>query len=248
MRFQYDILGESDAESSFTAAFSAADTYTLHGALDALGGVRGLDALDLACGYGHHTRLLARGGARRTVGVDASAEMIKLAREHAAAQDLPAAGTIEYHVSDVAGLPGLGPFDLATAVYPFNHTPDRTSLHAMFRSVRASLRAGGRMLAIVPNAGAFPRVDWSPYGVRILDRVHAGDAPLLKAHFLIDPPLPFEFHEWAHTDLAEAAVEAGFSTVGWQPNRTPPADHVRDEEYWTGYRAWPISSLMTCVA
>ncbi|MCX4694970.1 class I SAM-dependent methyltransferase [Streptomyces sp. NBC_01408] len=245
MRFQYDILGERYAESTTTAAFSAADMYTLHGALDALGGVRGLDTLDLACGYGYNTRLLARGGARRAVGVDVSEEMIKLAREHEEAQDRP---DIEYHVADAAGLPDLGPFDLATAVYPFNHTPDRTSLHAMFRSVRASLRPGGRLLAIVPNAGAFPRVDWSPYGVRILDRIHAGDAPLLKAHFLIDPPVPFEFHEWAHTDLAEAAVEAGFSTVGWQPNRTPPADPVRDEAYWTAYRAWPISSLMTCTA
>ncbi|MEU9376283.1 class I SAM-dependent methyltransferase [Streptomyces sp. NPDC048255] len=245
MRFQYDILGERYAETTATAAFSAADTYTLHGALDALGGVHGLDTLDLACGYGYNTRLLARGGARRAVGVDVSEEMIKLAREHEEAEDRP---DIEYHVADAAGLPDLGPFDLATAVYPFNHTPDRSSLHAMFRSVRASLRPGGRLLAIVPNAGAFPRVDWSPYGVRILDRIHAGDAPLLKAHFLIDPPVPFEFHEWAHADLAEAAVEAGFSTIGWQPNRTPPADHVRDEAYWTAYRAWPISSLMTCTA
>ncbi|MFE9631082.1 class I SAM-dependent methyltransferase [Streptomyces sp. NPDC006463] len=248
MRFQYDTIGERYAESRTTAAFSAADTYTLHGAIDALGGVRGLDALDLACGYGFNTRLLARGGARRTVGVDVSEEMITLAREHGAVKDRPDTENIEYHVADTEGLPDLGPFDLATALYPFHHTPDRRELHAVFRSVRASLRAGGRLLAIVPNAGAFPRVDWSPYGVRILDRVQSGDAPLLKAHFLTDPPVPFEFREWSHADLAEAAVEAGFTTVGWQPNRTPPADHLRDEAYWTAYRAWPISSLMTCVA
>uniref|UniRef100_A0AAU2JKB2 Class I SAM-dependent methyltransferase n=1 Tax=Streptomyces sp. NBC_00049 TaxID=2903617 RepID=A0AAU2JKB2_9ACTN len=247
MRFQYDTIGERYAESK-TAAFSAADTYTLHGALDALGGVRGLDTLDLACGYGYNTRLLARGGARRALGVDISEEMIRLAREHEEAGQPPAIENIEYLVADAAGLPDLGPFDLATAAYLFNHTPDRRELHAMFRSVRANLRPGGRLLAIVPNAGAFPRVDWSPYGVRILDRVHSGDAPLLKAHFLADPPVPFEFREWSHSDLAEAAVEAGFSTVGWQPNRTPPADPVRDDAYWTAYRAWPISSLMTCVA
>lgn len=84
--------------------------------------------------------------------------------------------------------------------------------------------------------------------MRILDRVPDGDAPLLKAHFLTEPPVPFEFREWAHADLAEAAVEAGFVTIGWQPNKTPPADAVRDEAYWTAYRAWPISSLMTCTA
>ncbi|MFE5488452.1 class I SAM-dependent methyltransferase [Streptomyces virginiae] len=245
MRFQYDTIGERYAESKSTAAFSAADTYTLHGALDALGGLRGLDALDLACGYGYNTRLLARGGARRTVGVDVSEEMIRLAREHEATKGRP---DVEYLVADAAGLPDLGPFDLATAAYVFSYAPDRRTLHAMFRSVRANLRAGGRLLAIVPNAGAFPRVDWSPYGVRILDRVRDGDAPLLKAHLLTEPPVPFEFREWAHADLAEAAVEAGFVTVGWQPNRTPPADPVRDDAYWTAYRSWPISSLMTCTA
>ncbi|WP_327130982.1 class I SAM-dependent methyltransferase [Streptomyces sp. NBC_01343] len=319
MRFQYDSIGDRFVESKTTAAFSAADTHTLLGALDALGGVRGLDTLDLACGYGYNTRLLARGGARRAVGVDISEEMIRLARAHGviggngvgaleaavgavrpaggAASGAAAEGTgtapagaaptgaastghvptgnastgdvptgnaptgaasiegapiegasIEYLVADAAKLPRMGPFDLATAVYLFNHATDRSSLHAMFRSIRANLRDGGRLLAIVPNAGAFPHVDWSPYGVRIVDRVQEGDAPLLKAQFLTQPPADFEFREWAHADFAEAAVEAGFSTVGWQPSRTPPADGVRDEAYWTAYRAWPISSLMTCTA
>ncbi|MFE2144000.1 class I SAM-dependent methyltransferase [Streptomyces sp. NPDC059456] len=298
MRFQYDTIGERFVESKTVAAFSAADTHTLLGALDALGGVSGLDTLDLACGYGYNTRLLARGGARRAVGVDISEEMIRLARAHGVigADDVatlegavgadsspepseddavaaalapgavapgavatgPAGSTpgraaprdtsIEYVVADTAKLPQLGPFDLATAVYLFSQATDRSALHAMFRSIRANLRDGGRLLAIVPNAGAYPHVDWSPYGVRIVDRVHEGDAPLLKAQFLTRPSVDFEFREWAHADLAEAAVEAGFATVGWQPNRTPPPDGARDEAYWTAYRAWPISSLMTCTA
>lgn len=242
MRFQYDTIGERFVESKTTAAFAAADTHTLLGALDALGGVRGLDTLDLACGYGYNTRLLARGGARRAVGVDISEEMIRLARAHGviggngvgalelavgavrpagaaapgadgdteeghgAAEPIEAAsieagsieagsieagsieaGSIEYVVADAAKLPQMGPFDLATAVYLFNYAGDRSALHAMFRSIRANLRDGGRLLAIVPNAGAFPNVDWSPYGVRIVDRVQEGDAPLLKAQFLTQP-------------------------------------------------------------
>ncbi|MET9963977.1 class I SAM-dependent methyltransferase [Streptomyces sp. NPDC006326] len=247
MRFQYDSIGERVMESKTTAAFSAADTHTLLGALDALGGVKGLDTLDLGCGDGHYTRLLARGGARRAVGVDGSPEMIHLARAETRAGDCDTA-PIEYLVAEAAALPQLGPFDLATAVYLFNHAPDRTALHAVFRRIRANLRDGGRLLAIVPNAGAYPAVDWSPYGLRIVDRVPDGDAPLLKAQFLTEPSVDFEFREWAHADFAEAAVEAGFTTVGWQPNRTPPADATRDEEYWTAYRAWPVSSLMTCTA
>ncbi|MEU8840164.1 class I SAM-dependent methyltransferase [Streptomyces roseus] len=294
MRFHYDSIGERFVEARTAAAYAAADTHTLLGALDALGGVHGLDTIDLACGYGYNTRLLARGGARRAVGVDVSEEMIRLARAHGviggggigaledavgavrpvgtadaagatggagtegvrdaagaasgAGQGTGAAPAVEYVVADAARLPQMGPFDLATAVYLFNQATDRSVLHAMFRSIRANLREGGRLLAIVPNAGAYPHVDWSPYGVRIVDRVLEGDAPLLKAQFLTQPPADFEFREWAHADFAEAAVEAGFSTVGWQPNRTPPAEGARDEAYWTAYRAWPISSLMTCTA
>ncbi|MCJ1676809.1 class I SAM-dependent methyltransferase [Streptomyces sp. APSN-46.1] len=236
--------------STHPTAFSAADRFTLRTALDALGGVRGLDTLDLACGHGGIVRLLASGGARRSVGVDSCPERIRRARAHQPghASEASEGSSVEYVVADTAGMPQLGPFDLATAVYLFNHAPDRPVLHAMFRSIRANLRAGGRLLAIVPNAGAFPRVDWSPYGVRILDRVVDGDAPLLKAQFLTEPPRHFEYREWTHADFAEAAVEAGFATVGWQPGRPPPAEAERDEEYWTAYRAWPVSSLMTCTA
>ncbi|MCB5179292.1 class I SAM-dependent methyltransferase [Streptomyces antimicrobicus] len=242
---QYDTIGERFEPSPTTAAFSAADTHTLVDALDALGGVKGLDALDLACGYGHCTRLLARAGARRTVGVDASEETIRRARAHPEGSE-----GIEYVVADAAALPPLGPFDLVTAVYLFNYAPDRAALHAMFRGIRDNMRPGARLLAIVPNPGAFPHVDWSPYGVRIVDRVREqdADAPLLRALFLIDPPQPFEFREWPHAEYGEAAVEAGFTSIGWHPVKTPPPCATWDETYWAGYRSSPVSTLMTCVA
>ncbi|ATZ28313.1 class I SAM-dependent methyltransferase [Streptomyces lavendulae] len=225
------------------AAFTAADAYTLRTALDALGGVRDLDALDVACGHGGTVTLLTGGGARRTVGVDSCPDRLRRARAAASGS-----AAVEYVLADAAAMPHLGPFDLATAVYVFSHAPDREALHAMFRGIRANLRPGGRLLSLVRNPGAFPRVDWSPYGVRILDRVQEGDAPLLKAQLLTEPPQHFEYREWAHADFAEAAVDAGFTTVGWQPSRTPPADPARDEAYWSAYRAWPVSSLMTCTA
>ncbi|UQW99864.1 class I SAM-dependent methyltransferase [Streptomyces sp. RerS4] len=240
MRQQHD----TSTHPAPRAAFTAADAHTLRTALDALGGVRDLDTLDVACGHGHTVTLLADGGARRTVGVDSCPDRVRRARERHG-QDAP---TVEYVVADAAEMPQLGPFDLATAVYLFSHAPDRDSLHAMFRGIRANLRPGGRLLTLVRNPGAYPHVDWSPYGMRILDRVPEGDAPLLKAQFLTEPPQHFEYREWAHADFAEAAVDAGFSTVGWQPSRTPPADASRDEAYWAAYRAWPVSSLMTCTA
>lgn len=234
MRQQYDT-------STPPVAFSLADAFTLRTALDALGGVRGLDTIDLSCGHGATTRMLASGGARRTVGVDSCPERIRRARESGA--------PVEYVLlDDAAGMSELGSFDLATAVYLFNQAHDRTALHAMFRAVRAGLRPGGRLLAIVPNPGAFPYADWSPYGISVVERAPGGDAPLLRARLETDPPVPFECREWAHADFAEAAADAGFATVSWQPTRTPPACANRDETYWSRYRTAPVGSLMNCVA
>ncbi|WP_371614544.1 class I SAM-dependent methyltransferase [Streptomyces sp. NBC_00454] len=241
MRQQYDT-------STPPVAFSLADAFTLRTALDALGGVRGLDTIDLACGHGGTTRMLASGGARRTVGVDNCPERIRRAREDGAPVEYvlldDAAGMSEL----AAGMAELGPFDLATAVYLFNQAHDRAALHALFRAVRAALRPGGRLLAIVPNPGAFPYADWSPYGISVVERAPGGDAPLLRARLETDPPVPFECREWAHADFAEAAADAGFATVSWQPTRTPPACATRDETYWSRYRTAPVGSLMNCVA
>src|SRR6185503_17149495 len=65
----------------------------------------GKTALDVGCGAGLLTEPLARLGAKMTA-VDASPEVIAVAREHAAAMDLE----IDYRVADVAAL--QGEFDL----------------------------------------------------------------------------------------------------------------------------------------
>jgi ubiquinone/menaquinone biosynthesis C-methylase UbiE len=64
-----------------------------------IGDVRGKHVLDLSCGEGYNTRLLARGGAK-VVGVDFSEKMIGLARQSEKRQKLG----ISYYVSDAADL------------------------------------------------------------------------------------------------------------------------------------------------
>ncbi|MFI1941838.1 class I SAM-dependent methyltransferase [Streptomyces purpureus] len=238
---QYDMIGARFEESKSTAAFSAADTFTLAAAL---GDVSDLAVLDLACGYGYNTRLLAERGARKVLGVDISEEMVRLARAHEARRPLG----VEYLVSDVARLPRLEPFGLATAVYLFNYAPSRAALRDMFRAIHANLAAGGRLLAIVPNPAPVPEDDWEVYGVRRLERIPSGEAPLLRMEFLTEPPTPFQHYEWQLADFERAARDAGFAVVGWQPVSPPPPDEERDESFWQVYRERPISSLMTCTA
>jgi len=237
MTEQYDRIGARFEESKSTAAFSAADTFTLSGAL---GEVAGLSALDLACGYGYNTRLLAERGARPVVGVDVSVEMIRLAQKHEAAG-------IDYVIADVADLPQLGCFDLATAVYLFNYAATRAALRSMFRGIRANLADHGRLLAIVPNPTPFPAGNYEEFGLRILERVPGAEVPLIRQEFTTDPPTPLEDYEWRLADYELAATQAGFDVVRWSPVRTPPPDTDRDETFWQKYRQHPVSSLMTCL-
>ncbi|MEW5937923.1 MAG: class I SAM-dependent methyltransferase, partial [Candidatus Thermoplasmatota archaeon] len=64
-----------------------------------LGNIRGKKVLDLGCGEGYNTRLMAKKGARVT-GVDFSKEMIKLA----IAEEKKRSQGIDYIVSDAADL------------------------------------------------------------------------------------------------------------------------------------------------
>ncbi|PRY39439.1 class I SAM-dependent methyltransferase [Umezawaea tangerina] len=239
MSEQYDAIGARFEESKSTAAFSAADTFTLCGAL---GDLTGLSALDLACGYGYNTRLLAESGARPVVGVDVSVEMVRLAQKYEARAPLG----IEYVIADATDLPPLGRFDLATAVYLFNYASSRAALHSMFLNIRATLTDGGRLLAIVPNPTPFPEGNYEEFGLRLLDRVPGEEVPLIRQEFTTDPPTPLEDYEWQLADYELAAVQAGFGTVSWSPVRTPPPDGDRDESFWLRYREHPVSSLMTC--
>jgi SAM-dependent methyltransferase len=240
MTEQYDLIGARFEESKCTAAFSAADTFTLCGAL---GDVAGLSAVDLACGYGYNTRLLAERGARPVVGVDVSVEMVRLAQKHEAT----APAGIDYVIADVADLPPLGRrFDLATAVYLFNYAATRAALRSMFSGIRANLADHGRLLAIVPNPTPFPDGNYEEFGLRILERVPGDEVPLIRQEFTTDPPTPLEDYEWRLADYELAATQAGFGTVRWSPVRTPPPCGDRDESFWLRYRKHPVSSLMTC--
>lgn len=94
--------------------------------------------LDLCCGSGHVTRELVRRGYRVT-GVDASAELIAIAR-----RELPEA---RFLVQDARALKPGGGFDAALSTYDsLNHILSLDELRSVFRGVHRALKPGGHFV------------------------------------------------------------------------------------------------------
>ena len=108
----------------------------------------GKSALDVGCGAGLLCEPLARMGAKVT-GVDAAAENITVAQDHAEGQGL----SIDYRACEVAAIKGR--FDLVTAMEVVEHVTDPA---AFIAALAARLAPGGLMILSTPNRTALSRL------------------------------------------------------------------------------------------
>jgi 2-polyprenyl-6-hydroxyphenyl methylase / 3-demethylubiquinone-9 3-methyltransferase len=108
----------------------------------------GKSALDVGCGAGLLAEPLARLGATVT-GIDASPEVIAVAREHAATMGLE----IDYRAGDVAELDGQ--FELISAMEVIEHVADAEVFVA---ALAKRLAPGGLLIMSTPNATALSRL------------------------------------------------------------------------------------------
>jgi len=115
-----------------------------YGDLDLLGGVGGLDILELGCGGGQCAVALAKRGATVT-GLDVSTEQLAHARELAAEHGVD----VDLVQGDVTSL-GFGPeqFDIAFNAWVFQWVGD---LAACFGETHRVLRPGGRFVFSMPH-------------------------------------------------------------------------------------------------
>jgi 2-polyprenyl-6-hydroxyphenyl methylase/3-demethylubiquinone-9 3-methyltransferase len=110
--------------------------------------LEGKTALDVGCGAGLLAEPLARLGAKVT-GIDASPEVIAVAREHASAMGLE----IDYRVGDVQALEGQ--FDLVTSMEVIEHVADPS---AFVKALAKRLAPDGLLIMSTPNATRLSRL------------------------------------------------------------------------------------------
>jgi len=116
-----------------------------------IGDVKGKKVLDLACGEGYNTRILARKGAT-VVGVDFSARLIELAREKETNDKLG----ITYYISDAAYMKDVqsNHFDLVVC---FMALQDIENYEKALSEVARVLKENGRFVFSIPHP-CFERV------------------------------------------------------------------------------------------
>ena len=110
--------------------------------------LEGKTALDVGCGAGLLAEPLSRLGAQVTA-IDASAELIEAAKEHAAAMALE----IDYRAIPVEKL--TGQFDLITCMEVIEHVADPA---AFLKALAKRLKADGLLVMSTPNATSWSRL------------------------------------------------------------------------------------------
>ncbi|GAA0348418.1 class I SAM-dependent methyltransferase [Streptomyces blastmyceticus] len=206
--------------------------------------IRGARVLDLACGFGHYTRLVKELGAATAAGVDISGEMVALARR--AESEEPRG--ITYHVHDVARMPCLGSFDVATAVWLFNYASSIHEMTRMFRGIRTNLTPGGRLVAVTVGPDFDPYgPSWEPYGLRVMAAETLQRKTDLSVQILTDPPTELRFTRWDRQAYEESAGAAGFTELTWHPAMIPEGVvKAKGESFWAVYRANPFLVAFEC--
>jgi 2-polyprenyl-3-methyl-5-hydroxy-6-metoxy-1,4-benzoquinol methylase len=138
---------------------------------------RGKEVLDVACGVGYGSALLASGSAR-VVGGDVDGESIEYARTRYGAPN------VEFQVLDAMALPFAdAAFDVVCSFETIEHLPDRD---AYLREVARVLRPGGTYLVSTPRvdrttetpANPFHRVEYARADFEALLGAHFGDVTL----------------------------------------------------------------------
>jgi SAM-dependent methyltransferase len=142
--------------------------------------VRGDQALDFGCGTGRSTRFLRDLGFH-ALGIDIAEAMLAHARE----RDPDG----EYRLVPAEAPPQLAPgaYDLVLAAFTFDNVPNFHKKVWLFRALRTSLTAHGRIVIIV-SAPAIYLHEWASFSTRAFPENHEARSGGVVRIVMLDVP------------------------------------------------------------
>ncbi len=228
---QYDRLS---AEYAALVEIDPAKIYVQYpGALKLLGDAAGKSVLDVGCGNGTFTRMLARRGAR-VAGYDPSVEQIREARKREEIDNLG----ISYFVGLKPPLSPAHLFDDAVSVMVLPYASDRASLQRTFVVVMRSLKRGGSFCSVTYNPG-YQRLGKAAYNRRFSKTAEGG----IQVDFLDNRSnlvISARFSDYSRSDYEDAAQKAGFSAPLWvRLAVTGEGIDRQGDKFWHGFEDDP---------
>jgi toxoflavin synthase len=245
MATDYDELGSHYLLTKALPWKRFSEAYTF---VTAVGAVRGVRLIDVACGDGFYSRQFRDAGAE-VVGVDVSKEMIRLADQREARERKG----IRYEVGDAADLErvvertGLGTFDVAVAQWLLDYADTRDSLRAMCRSLAQAVRPGGRFVHV---GGCFDSLFGHPesfvqYGVELELLESCGDGS--RCRWTVRrgrESVSAENTMWTPATITVELRNAGFTDIEWPRAEVSPEGLAEmGEAYWTAYLEHPYHAV-----
>lgn len=204
-----------------------------------LGSLKGKRVLDLACGTGVSTQIISDLGASEIVGVDLSAESIKIAKN----KNIQGAS---YFVGDVFDydFPKLGKFDVVVGLFVIEYAETKEQILKLFKNIRKEIVPGGKFVSLTINGltihppemyyGITQDIIPEKMGDRFIDTLHDESGKKL---------LSVEMYHWDKETIGQLLLENGFSCQWLTVNVSREGIINYGADYWKDYLKNPLYSI-----
>lgn len=200
-------------------------------ALRLLGDIKGKRVLDIGCGNGIFSQMLARSGAI-VEGYDPSRKQIAEAK----IDETENKYGIHYYVSDHPKGDG-SKFNCAVAILVLMYAASKQELEKMFTDAYSSLKKGGKFVALTFNPN-FKRLGQIAHNRRW---TKTGNGKMMVDFFQKgELKLSANFSDFSTDDYEDAARKAGFNNFSWEKlSISPEGIKAAGKKFWQGFNEDP---------
>lgn len=206
------------------------------GLIKMLGNVKGKKILDIGCGNGFFSSMIAQKGAK-IVGFDVSEKQIELALETEKKEKLG----MEFFCSDQFKFNYPQKFDWAYSNMVIFYAVNFKELIQFFKCAFKFLKKDGKFISVVVNP------DYKRLGELHYDRKIIKEGNKARSEFYIDGKFDISsgvYSLFTKEEYERASQEAGFSRCEWKKIKIEE-EGIKDkgEEFWRGYDSDPLYGI-----